>query len=261
MSDWDFSYEDRLQDIEQSIADYTQLKQMSETSSLISISPNLIKTIENSLVIAIYSLSEQLLKDKIYNILQVRFIAEEQSSKDKYILKQMPPERYPITPDLDRIRKELRVFYPEFKLYFSKINKDYKDSYVKLIKARHEYAHANNHTSDLDFDAAKRFVEYLKLHYDDIEVGNINKLETLEKKIFNLCKSSGYLHFESQKQTINDCFNRIKELEDSYFISYIDDVYSFLSEIVDDMNNVTEKYFQEEIEEIKDKLQNVWYIQ
>ncbi|HEL1986342.1 TPA: hypothetical protein TY283_001723, partial [Streptococcus suis] len=49
-----FSYQDRVNQIEEMLVGYTQLKQLAD-NSLIQISPNLIKTLESSLVVAIYS--------------------------------------------------------------------------------------------------------------------------------------------------------------------------------------------------------------
>lgn len=49
-----FSFEDRMEEIDRSISAYNELLQ----SSFISASDNLKKTIENSIVVAIYSLSE-----------------------------------------------------------------------------------------------------------------------------------------------------------------------------------------------------------
>ncbi|HGA1202073.1 TPA: hypothetical protein ACIRG0_001636, partial [Streptococcus suis] len=61
-----FSYQNRVNQIEEMLSGYNQLKQLAG-NPLIQISQNLTKTLESSLVVAIYSLSEQLLKYSIYS--------------------------------------------------------------------------------------------------------------------------------------------------------------------------------------------------
>lgn len=255
MTDWKFSYEERLEDIERAIVDYTWLKQ--SMGGPISFSDTLIKTIENSIVISIYSLSEQLLKDKIYSILQVRFNDEEQSPKDKYILNQIPPEKHPITPDLDRIKKELKIFYPEFKLYLPKIVDNYKNSYVQLVKARHDYAHANNHTANIDFDAAKRFVEYLKLQYDDIIANEISNIGILEKKLLDLREIENFQHLSSKQTEIEEIRNLVDTidlLDDEYFIDYIKEVFDSLKDAFNIIDTASEAGFKEDISNFRNAL-------
>ena len=235
MTDWKFSYEERLEDIERAIVDYTWLKQ--SMGGPISFSDTLIKTIENSIVISIYSLSEQLLKDKIYSILQVRFNDEEQSPKDKYILNQIPPEKHPITPDLDRIKKELKIFYPEFKLYLPKIVDNYKNSYVQLVKAR--------------------FVEYLKLQYDDIIANEISNIGILEKKLLDLREIENFQHLSSKQTEIEEIRNLVDTidlLDDEYFIDYIKEVFDSLKEAFNIIDTASEAGFKEDISNFRNAL-------
>ncbi|MGT2963926.1 hypothetical protein [Streptococcus acidominimus] len=248
-------------EIEKLIVGYTQLKQLASSElSFISISENMIKTIENSLVIAIYSLSEQLLKDKIYRVLSVRFDTNEQTPKDKYILKQMPPERYSVTPTLSRIRQELRIYYPSFTLYMPKIISNYKTSYENLVNARHDYAHANNHTQNIDFDAAKKFVEYLKLQYDDIDYQNyilkIKKLYTYLKHYNNKDTFQNFKgHFENKSDEIEHLVVEIEELYNDdarYDLDYLNDIYEPLKEVYTILKGITEESFSDDIEEFKE---------
>lgn len=258
---YNFCYEERLSEIEKSIADYTQLKHFASGElGLISISENLIKTIENSLVIAIYSLSEQLLKDKIYRVLQVRFDKNEQTPKDKYILRQMPPERYPVTPDLIRIKNELKLYYPNFTLYTPKIISNYRESYKNLVKARHDYAHANNHTQNIDFDAAKKFVEYLKLQYDDIDHQNyILKIKSVYTFLESYKNKENFQnfkgHFENKSKSIENLVEEIENLynnDSRYDLDYLNDIYEPLKECYIILKNITEESFFDDIEEFKE---------
>ena len=85
-----FSFEERMEEIDSSIASYNSLKKLRDDENpLVLISSNLIKLIESSIVIAIYSLSEQLLKSTIYKILEVDFSEDTQTYKDKFILDKM----------------------------------------------------------------------------------------------------------------------------------------------------------------------------
>ena len=156
---YSFSYEDRISEINNDLAQYNQLKQLSSMEfEIVSIPESLINTVENALVVAIYSLSEQLLKNRIYTILDVEFEEENQTHKDKYVLKQMDPDSHPVTPSLDRITAELRTFYPKFKLYTPCVVEAYVKAYKSLLDARHKYAHANRHTQDIDFGYALKFI-------------------------------------------------------------------------------------------------------
>ncbi|NYS33240.1 hypothetical protein HZZ02_05530 [Streptococcus danieliae] len=256
-----FSYRDRLTEIEKTIGDYTQLKQL-ENNGLFLISKHLLKTIESSLVIAIYSLSEQMLKNKIYRVLEVQFEEENQTPKDMYILKQMPPDRYAVTPNLRRIKQELELYYPQFELYTPKIVTDYKESYEKLVAARHDYAHANYHTENIDFESAKKFVEYLNVQYDDIDNYNyIHKIKhfysllnrfTREKnnKDFQTFES----YFEVKSGEVESVVTEIEDLyssDDCYDIDYLNDIYEPLKESYRILVNITEESFSDDIEEFK----------
>ncbi|MBF0806251.1 MULTISPECIES: hypothetical protein [unclassified Streptococcus] len=253
-----------MAEIEKTIADYTQLKQL-VNNELFTMSESLIKTLENSLVIAIYSLSEQLLKNTIYKILEVQFDIDQQTPKDRYILGQMPPERYPVTPTIERILAEMKFYYPKFELYTPSIVMNYKDSYVKLVKARHDYAHANNHTQNIDFDSAKKFVEYLNFQYNDINNGNyISKI----KSLYNLLNKfvdkehfrNFYPHYEAKSNEINELVNELDTLynsDESYDIDYLNDIYEPLREGYTILLNITEESFSEDIEKFKNCIADI----
>lgn len=187
MVSWQFDYEARKSKIEmEDIPNYLRLREFmpkEEAREIQTFQNHLFETYENSIVVSIYSLSEQLLKNVIYSLLEVRF-HDDQSNKDKYILSQMPPETYPITPNRERIEKELTVYYSDFKLYshpwLEQIG--YKTSYDKIIKARHSVAHENAHTADIanHFYSALKYVEYLKVSYDFIlNRGNLKDIKNL----------------------------------------------------------------------------------
>lgn len=248
-----FSFEERMEEIDNSISAYNELKQ----SSFISASDNLKKIIENSIVIAIYSLSEQLLKDTIYKILEVDFSQANQTYKDKFILDKMPPKTYSITPDIARIKNELRVYNKEFDIKVPKIVSQYKDEYEKLIKARHKYAHGNKHTQDIDFDYAKKFVEYLRVEYEDLVEGNsivsdMFKLKTeLNKLLKHNCKDAFKHHYENHKDKLDENSSFIRDKIDSnpiYDIDYIDILYISLEKILEGLENIYQnnEYIQDD---------------
>lgn len=97
-----------------------------EPDSLFLVPSNLIKLIESSIVVAIYSLSEQLLKSTIYKILEVDFSEDTQTYKDKFILDKISPEKHPITPDIDRIIKELKIYNNKLNMKIPKVVIDIK---------------------------------------------------------------------------------------------------------------------------------------
>lgn len=261
--DYNFSYQERIENIENSIASYNQLKQLStQASGFITISDSLLDNLGSSLVVAIYSLSEQLLKDTIYKLLEVDFKEETQSFKDKFILKQIPPESHPITPDLDRIKSELKIFDSNFKLYLPKITDTYKKAYIKLIQARHDYAHGNIHTEGIEYTDALRFVEYLNIHYSEIIEGNyIKVIQDYGKSLIKLKIHTDYQQFACHKETITTSLSmyvdQIEELyssEKKYDIYYLNDIYESLREAHDMLDDIQEDTFQEDIQKYREKL-------
>lgn len=261
-----FSFEKRMEEIDNSISAYNELKQ----SSFISVSDNLKKIIENSIVIAIYSLSEQLLKYTIYKILEVEFSQNAQTYKDKFILDKMPPKTYSMTPDIVRIKNELRVYNKGFDIKVPKIVSQYKDEYEKLIKAQHKYAHGNKHTQDIDFDYAKKFVEYLRVEYEDLVeensiVSDMFKLKTeLNKLLKHNCKDGFKHHYESHKDKLAENSSFIRDKIDSnpiYDIDYIDVLYTSLVKIFAELENiylsieyVTDNSFKEDMLNLQETL-------
>ncbi|MBZ2065816.1 hypothetical protein K1I94_02780 [Streptococcus sanguinis] len=261
--DYKFSYQERIENIENSIASYNQLKQLStQASGFITISDSLLDNLGSSLVVAIYSLSEQLLKDTIYKLLEVDFKEETQSFKDKFILKQIPPESHPITPDLDRIKSELKIFDSNFKLYLPKITDTYKKAYIKLIKARHDYAHGNIHTEGIEYTDALHFVEYLNIHYSEIIEGKyIKNIQDYGKNLIKLKDHENYQEFTFHKEEIatslSMCVGQIEELyfsEEKYDIYYLNEIYESLKEAHDMLNDIKEDTFQEDIQKFKEFL-------
>lgn len=243
MVSWQFDYEARVIEIEQNLQGYTQIKQLSE-NSLVSVSAGLVKTLENALVVSVYSLSEQLLKDTVYSILDVTFEEEEQTHKDRYILKQMEPSKYPMTPTFDRIQSELCVYSSNFKLYMPDIVKDYKDAYRQLLNARHEYAHANNHTENIDFRNALKFIQYLKVHYQEFDqrdgyMAKLNELVGILKKVNKKDTLQTFKTFLIGVQNrINQLIDEIKQLsdrEDKYDIEYLNDIFVQIIDIYENL--------------------------
>lgn len=243
MVSWQFDYEARVIEIEQNLQGYTQIKQWSE-NSLVSVSEGLVKTLENALVVSVYSLSEQLLKDTVYSILDVTFEEEEQTHKDRYILKQMEPSKYPMTPTFDRIQAELRVYASHFKLYMPNIVKDYKDAYLQLLNARHEYTHVNNHTENIDFRNALKFIQYLKVHYQEFDqrdgyMAKLNELVDTLKKINKKDTLQTFRTFLIGAQSrIDQLIRDIEQLsdrEDRYDIEYLNDIFNQIIDIYENL--------------------------
>lgn len=244
MVSWQFDYEARMIEIEQNLQGYTQIKQLSE-NPLVSVSEGLVKTLENALVVSVYSLSEQLLKDTVYSILDVTFEEEDQTHKDRYILKQMEPSKYPMTPTIDRIRSELRVYSSNFKLYMPEIVRDYKEAYIQLLNARHEYAHANNHTENIDFRNALKFIQYLKVHYQEFDqrdgyIAKLKELVDILKKINNKDTLQTFKTFLSGSQnSIDQLISEIEQLsdrEDKYDIEYLNDIFNQIIDIYENLS-------------------------
>lgn len=260
-----FSFEDRMEEIDRSISAYNELLQ----SSFISASDNLKKIIENSIVVAIYSLSEQLLKDTIYKILEVDFSQNTQTYKDKFILKKMPLNS-PMTPDIDRIMTELKVYYSEFVLKVPNVVSQYEVEYKKLVDARHKYAHGNKHTQNIDFDYAKKFVEYLRAEYEglvqkDSVVLHIFALkEQLDKLLKISCKKNFMNYYQKCKDKLENCNNSIRDKIDNneiYDIDYIDNLYAPLEYTFKKLENiyngneyVTDDSFKEDMTNLQENL-------
>lgn len=264
--EYNFSYQERIENIENSIASYNQLKQLStQASGFITISDSLLNNLGSSLVVAIYSLSEQLLKDTIYKLLEVDFKEETQSFKDKFILKQITPESHPITPDLDRIKSELKIFDSNFKLFLPKITETYKEAYMNLIQARHDYAHGNIHTEGIEYTDALRFVEYLNIHYSEIIEGKyIKDIQDYSKKLEKLKNHTDYQQFTFHKGQIAPSLSmyvdQIEELyssEEKYDIYYLNEIYESLKEANDMLDDIQEDTFQDDIQKFKEFLDGI----
>lgn len=256
-----FSYQDRVNQIEEMLVGYTQLKQLAD-NSLIQISPNLIKTLESSLVVAIYSLSEQLLKYSIYSILEIEFEEARKTAKDKFILKHMPIENFPITPTLDRIKKEIKVYSLAFKLFLPVSCENYKNAYIELLNARHEFAHANNHTDNIDFSNALKFIEYLKLQYEEFEgQGYINKICLLSELLAKFKKIDNYQGFEnlyrSEESNMATLLGEIDEIYNSnvkYDIDYLNDIQDVLKDIYEAFQFINEDNFASDFSPLLERL-------
>ncbi|WP_427156717.1 hypothetical protein [Streptococcus sanguinis] len=267
MTKFDFDYETRKNEIVgEEYANFQRLKEFfkeeeynGDTSLLSPFKEHLLNTYRNSIIVSIYSLSEQLLKSSLYKLLDVRFNTEEQSLKDKYILKQMPPATYPITPNLERIQKELGVYRGKFKLYSHSITKRYEDAYKKIINARHKIAHEgklNNNEDELEgyFLDAIKYIDYLKVNYDGIiknesEIFNVlDNLFKLPKCLTEFKKFETYKNFDKAKDVpsknstksrlveiteIIDMIESYSESYDDFNIDYITDIYEPLKKAFD----------------------------
>lgn len=264
--EYNFSYEDRFADIENRIASFNEVTQLFRQNPDLITNPDTVKsTMKMSLVVAIYSLSEQLLKDTIYKLLEVDFTEETQSSKDKFILKQIPPESHPITPDLDRIKSELKIFDSNFKLYLPKITDTYKNAYIRLIQVRHDYAHGNIHTEGIEYTDALRFVEYLNIHYSEIIEGKyIKDIQGYSKNLEKLKNHTDYQQFTFHKGQIAPSLSmyvdQIEELyssEEKYDIYYLNEIYESLKEANDMLDDIQEDTFQADIQKFKEFLDGV----
>lgn len=253
-----FSFEERMEEIDSSIASYNSLKKLRDDENpLVLISSNLIKLIESSIVIAIYSLSEQLLKSTIYKILEVDFSEDTQTYKDKFILDKISPEKHPITPDIDRINKELKIYNNKLNMKIPKVVNRYKIEYEKLIDARHKYAHGNKHTENIDFDYAKKFIEYLRVVYEDLvqEKSIVSYINDLKKQLENLL---GHESIEQFRHHFSGCSNNLENIKTTivekiennkiYDIAYIDDLYTPLENILKELENIYQnnEYIQDD---------------
>lgn len=270
----EFNFYIRILDIENNLNDLNELKNLSSNNSIIKFSPTLIHTIENALVVAIYSLSEQMLKNKIYNILDVHFDENEQDLKDKFIFDRMP-DNYAMTPNVDRIEKELKVYYRGFKLYLPKINIKYKEAYNDLVKARHSFAHANIHTEDIDFKKAIEFVKYLHSEYEDFNFKYyVDALKEIHKELINLNFENlkTYSSFRRRIEAID--FEKLKDkkrqfetngvrsyqingdnkIYDIYDIDYLNNIVGSIDNCISLVGSVDEKDFEVTILDIRKSL-------
>jgi hypothetical protein len=270
----EFDFDGRVREIEKDLLSLDSFKNLT-IGSMMSIEDSLIETIEDSIVIAIYSLSEQMLKDTIYRILEVTDLEHPKSAKDIYILNQMPPDSYPITPKLDRIKKELKLYNNSFNLLLPTITENYKEAYNHLVKARHDYAHANEHTREVDFRGALEFVKYLRAEY--YEFGKEQYLFSLkdiisEIKQLNFNKVKDYSEFqrrinnfryEEKKKILDRLLDKgliqTKIQEQIYEIYIYDNEYittlnDDLDEILDILSEIDEESFSEKILELIEKI-------
>ncbi|RSJ89321.1 hypothetical protein [Streptococcus mitis] len=264
--EYNFSYENRFADIENRIASFNEVTQLFRQNPDLITNPDTVKsTMKMSLVIAIYSLSEQLLKNSLYSVLNVNFNEENQGPHDKFILNRMSPNTLPMTPTIERIEQEHRILFTEFKLYIPPKIKKYQNKYEQLLKARHGYAHSNEYVDNVDYDATKHFVGYLKIHYDNVnmfsfrqEIANfVNLFHKFRDDRFKY-STFDYFFRDTVGPQISSHFEEItKYYEEFETNNCLDDIYDVINDNMNLFNNLSEENFQEDREQICELIKEI----
>lgn len=122
-----------------------------------------IDSYEFSLLISCYTISEQLLKKFIYHILEKDGNSNEYI--DLFINTKINPESFSPNVLITRITKQISVFCNTYKLLINENHEDFK-IYNSMIKARHQYAHANNYPFEFhNYATCIKVIEYLSFEY------------------------------------------------------------------------------------------------
>lgn len=130
-----------------------------------------IDSYELHLLVSCFTLSEQLYKNLIYAILEKN--SHENEYVNKFIDKKIDPEKFSPNVRLDLIEQELANYKSDFAFLIGKTHPSFK-RYDEMIKARHQYAHANKYPFVFeDYAAVILVLEYLVFEYqyflNDIE--------------------------------------------------------------------------------------------
>lgn len=285
MISFNFSYDEQKSKIEsEDIPNYLNLKNFlnkEESEELKPFQNHLLETFENSIVVSIYTLSEQLLKKTIYSLLEISFDEKIWSHKDKFILKRMPPDSYPVTPTFQRIVDELSIYNSDFKLYSHPWIETlgYKEAYKKIIDARHKFAHENRHTTDISdyFHNALEYIDYLNVSYSHLLRSDSTGLEAI-RSIFLLAnyiaefkKFNSYTQFSAIKNKLSKdkhisrikhlefLIETIEEVEDVLECKYLNELYEQLQGAFKILKEFEEDNFQEKFEKFCEQLDGFNY--
>ncbi|HEL1986325.1 TPA: hypothetical protein TY283_001706, partial [Streptococcus suis] len=133
---------------------------------------------------------------------------------------------------------------------------------IELLNARHEFAHANNHTDNIDFSNALKFIEYLKLQYEEFEgQGYINKIRLLSELLAKFKKIDNYQGFEnlyrSEESNMATLLGEIDEIYNSnvkYDIDYLNDIQDVLKDIYEAFQFINEDNFASDFSPLLERL-------
>ena len=145
-----------------------------------------IDSYEFSLLISCYTISEQLLKNFIYHILEKDGNSNEYI--DLFINKKIDPEKFSPSVLTNKIKEQIEVFCANYKLIISEDHEDFR-IYNNMIKARHQYAHANHYPFEFqNYTICIRVIEYLSFEYR-IFIDNKELRLKIQNDIFDIKKS------------------------------------------------------------------------
>lgn len=125
-----------------------------------------LKTFEYAVLIDAYTLSEQIVKNFYYHLLDTN------PSNDyikRFINSKLPKEKFSPNAKYSEIEKNIKKdLINDFSFLFKKDN-DFVKSYNNLISERHLYAHTGNYTFQFDtIDEAVIMIEYLYKEFENI---------------------------------------------------------------------------------------------
>lgn len=215
---------------------------------------NCISSFEQSLLISCYTLSEQLLKNFIYQLLTKD--SNSNTHVDKFINIKLDINKFSPNPKFCEIKKELNSFL-KYDFYLSQKNPLIK-SYDEMIDSRHSYAHANSYIYNFkSFPEVIEALEYLIFEYNLF----LNHYESKGKNIVywkNFSESLGKI------KRLDDCVKDTTRVKCNYIellqnmilfrddcdqseinfqsISYFDKIFPSIAELLENQDDKAKSY-------------------
>ncbi len=221
-----------------------------------------IKKAENILLISCYTFSEKLLKNTIYELIEKDNNGNHHVNK--FIDSKIPSEKFSPNVLTNELVKSLNAIGCEFRFILPKKH-DALMKYDDMIRARHQYAHANNYTFRLEqFEKILEVLEYI-----NFEISHLVQNKDIKEDMI-----TDYDEIKNITTKIKNCENRsmknpnikkIKKLSKQFYRKYINslgqlrlfkDIFNSLLTISQfDLRKSTQKnFYYNEITRLEEKL-------
>jgi hypothetical protein len=222
-------------------------------SEIFSPMKNVIRDGEKALLVECYTISEQMMKSTIYQLLN--FDISEKSDYQKFLNHKISPEKFSPNAKTSEISKL-------FKQYgFSPLFLTNLSLYDSMIDARHKYAHKG--TYQFSYSDIPKLVEILKyLEFEYRMFLAKNEWGTFQN-LFNSCLKNGEKSVQSQ-QNYEDDINNLKRLSSKIIeiVRVEENILTQKFQVILNAVNSDEKYVEvcKKIKNLKNEVQEIYKI-
>ncbi|HFE4674755.1 TPA: hypothetical protein ACF84J_002694, partial [Staphylococcus aureus] len=191
---------------------------------------------QRELLISCYAVSENMIKEFIYCILEYK--EHKNAHINKFLDDKISEDRFSPNVKYENIKKELSKYFSEHKFIFKKTKQEVK-SYENLISNRHSYAHNNNYRFEYnDFGEAIQTIEYIYYElYSAINNLELQKnIKEITSKIEKIKKINNIEHFKKKSKEITVIKKLSKEIVKQYDEQKID--IELIKPLIDSFRNI-----------------------